>query len=590
MKTIGKRLMLAAMMLAAGIFGTAAMAQDSQPATSPQVQKILAPVESLVNKNTFVLGYIDVKALDLDKTVANWKQLVADMFVKIKADKQLAIKLIESDVDLDAIQAAYFEQIDEAMPEFKSRFNVFIKSGIKEVYVIANSRTMAMSPVRIVLTFDTSVSPDNVLKALSAIGPEMDMQSLEQMSHIEKQDGMLILSPAQYPLDMDNPSDKARLQRMFDAIKPEANPAIAAGLERVKGAPIQVVFAPDSSIRGLITMGLSMAPEPANKFGGKTLTDGIQTASAGLDPVKQIFALTIQSASPEAAQNLHNTVSGIIDTVFSPALAMVPTEERELVEAMRVYMEKIKVLIPQVRGDRLQLVINKQFLETHTESMTAVGARLLPAIQAARDAARRIQCTNNIKQMGLAIHNYHDAQRQFPPVMTADANGKPLHSWRVLLLPYMEEYELYQQIRLDEPWDSAYNKQFHNRVPRTYQCPSAKGDMTGMTSYSVVVGKECLFNEPNAKKTFAAIVDGTSNTIAIVERKTPVCWMDPTQEITFEKACEGINVSANGLGSYHTGGMNVGIFDGSVQFVSESVSAAVLRALFTCAGGENISL
>jgi hypothetical protein len=207
---------------------------------------------------------------------------------------------------------------------------------------------------------------------------------------------------------------------------------------------------------------------------------------------------------------------------------------------------------------------------------------------AAREAARRMQCANNLKQIVLALHTYHDATKQFPPVMTADANGKPLHSWRVLLLPYIEHSAIYQQIRLDEPWDSEYNKQFHNRVPSTYQCPSAKGNMTGMTSYSVVVGKECLFNEPNAKKSMMNITDGTSNTIAIVERKTPVCWMDPTQDITFEKACEGINVSANGLGSNHTGGMNVALFDGFVQYVSETVAAEVLRALLTCGGGESL--
>ncbi|MCL2623881.1 MAG: DUF1559 domain-containing protein, partial [Planctomycetaceae bacterium] len=464
-------------------------------------------------------------------------------------------------------------------------------------YVLANSRTMAMAPVRIVLTFDASSSPDDFLTVLSAMGPQFDPQILEIMLHIEKRDNMLIFSVPSpgLGLDMSNPSDKARLQRMFDAIRPEENPAIAAGLERIKGAPIQVVFAPDSSLRGLMTMGLAMAPPPANKFGGKTLTDGIQWTSAGLDPVKQIFALTIQSASPEAAQTLYGTVSEVIDEslgrVRGEMSGFVDNEMSKAMEqSFRVYTDMLKELLPQVRGDRLQLVVNKQFIETRMASVSALGSTLLPAIMAARQAATRMQCTNNIKQIGLALHNYHDAHWVLPPVMTADANGKPLHSWRVLLLPFIEQQALYEQIRLNEPWDSEHNKQFHNRVPSIYQCPSAKGDMTGMTSYSVVVGKECLFNEPNAKKTFAAIADGTSNTIAIVERKTPVCWMDPTQEITFEEACKGVNVSAGGLGSNHTGGMNVGFFDGRVHFISETIAPTVLRALLTCAGGESVAM
>jgi prepilin-type processing-associated H-X9-DG protein len=105
----------------------------------------------------------------------------------------------------------------------------------------------------------------------------------------------------------------------------------------------------------------------------------------------------------------------------------------------------------------------------------------------------------------------------------------------------------------------------------------------------VVVGKECYFDEPNARRSIAAITDGTSNTIAIVERATPVCWMDPTQEITFAEACKGINVSDEGLGSNHTGGINVGFFDGSVQFISQTIDLAVLWALFTRAGGESVS-
>jgi len=509
---------------------------------------------------------------------------VTDLFAKIKADKQLAAQLAAGDFNLDTMRDDYFKMIDNTLPMMKTQLNALLETGLKEVYVLANSRTMAMAPVRVVLTFEKNGSPDALLGLLENFSPGLSR------SHIEKRDGMLFFSPAQYPLDMDNPSDQARLTRMFDAIKPEANPAIAAGLERVKGAPIQVVFAPDSSIRGMATMGLAMAPEPANKFGGKTLTDGIQWASAGLDPVKQIFALTIQSASPEAAQKLYDTVNEAIDSSVEQSAAMIPDEA--FVKVLRSSMEKFKILIPQVRGDRLQLIVNKQSLESLTDALSSTTvATLLPAITSARGAATRANCTNNIKQMVLALHNYHDAHRVFPPVMTADANGKPLHSWRVLLLPFIEELALYQQIRLDEPWDSEYNKQFHNRVPRIYQCPSATGNMTGMTNYSVVVGKECLFNEPNAKKGMAAITDGTSNTIAIVERKTPACWMDPTQEITFEEAIKGINVSADGLGSNHSEkGINVGLFDGSVHFISDTIALQVLRAMLTCAGGESMSI
>ena len=214
-------------------------------------------------------------------------------------------------------------------------------------------------------------------------------------------------------------------------------------------------------------------------------------------------------------------------------------------------------------------------------------ALLLPAVQAAREAARRMQCANNMKQIGLAMLNYHDEYKCLPPAYTVDENGNPLHSWRVLILPYVSQQYLYDQIRLDEPWDSEYNKQFHSQMQSSFCCPSIE-TMAGMTTYSVIVGEETPFGDPTAKHTYGDISDGTSNTIFLVERKIPVCWMDPTQEITFEEACKGINVFGNEMGSNHTGGMNVGMFDGSVQFISETIHPGNLRAFFTRAGGESV--
>src|SRR5262245_57272957 len=84
-------------------------------------------------------------------------------------------------------------------------------------------------------------------------------------------------------------------------------------------------------------------------------------------------------------------------------------------------------------------------------------ALLLPAVQAARASARRAQSTNNLKQIAIALHNYHDTYRTFPPAVVTDAAGQPLYSGRVLLLPFMEQMALYQQFDLTQPWDSPRN-------------------------------------------------------------------------------------------------------------------------------------
>ena len=102
-------------------------------------------------------------------------------------------------------------------------------------------------------------------------------------------------------------------------------------------------------------------------------------------------------------------------------------------------------------------------------------ALLLPAVQAAREAARRTQCSNNLKQIALALHNYHDTYLCFPPAYIPDENGKPRQSWRALILPFMDQPQIHQMIDFNEPWDSPKNQAISNmRIPG-YCCASAKG-------------------------------------------------------------------------------------------------------------------
>ena len=220
---------------------------------------------------------------------------------------------------------------------------------------------------------------------------------------------------------------------------------------------------------------------------------------------------------------------------------------------------------------------------------------LLPPVPSAREAARRMQCAVHMRQIGLAFHAYHDKHGYFPPAYTVDEEGRALHSWRVLILPYIEEKTLYEKIRLDEPWDSEYNRQFHSEVPRMFQCPSysspnrdvecptchlAQPFVPGGCSYSVIVGETAAFNGSEPRK-FEDITGGTSNTIFLVERRIPANWMDPSHEISFATACEGANINAMGISSYHPGGTNCTLGNVSVRFIPNSIDGEALRKLLT---------
>lgn len=210
-----------------------------------------------------------------------------------------------------------------------------------------------------------------------------------------------------------------------------------------------------------------------------------------------------------------------------------------------------------------------------------VAALLLPAVQSAREAARRAQCMNNCKQIGLAMLNHEAAYRAFPKQAITDKDGKPLLSWRVAILPFMEQEALYKQFRLDEPWDSPHNKALISQMPKAFACPSH--DLPpGMTNYRVPAGTGTIF-EPGKATAFKDILDGTSNTLMLVESTEPVEWTKP-EDIDYRPA----DPTAM-LGSRHAGGYNAMFADGSVRFIAARINREMLKALFSKAGGEVVN-
>jgi prepilin-type processing-associated H-X9-DG protein len=211
-------------------------------------------------------------------------------------------------------------------------------------------------------------------------------------------------------------------------------------------------------------------------------------------------------------------------------------------------------------------------------------ALLLPAVQSAREAARRAQCVNNLKQIALAMHNYHSANGAFPMPAITDQDGKPLLSWRVAILPYIEQLELYNKFKLDEPWDSPHNKALLKEMPPTYLCPSRRSVEPNTTTYRVFVGPSAMFEHGQGTE-IATVTDGTSNTLLVVEAREAVPWTRP-DVLEFDPQAKP---SLFGAGSPHPGGFNATFGDGSVRFLKNSINLDVFKALVTRNGGEVVS-
>lgn len=212
-----------------------------------------------------------------------------------------------------------------------------------------------------------------------------------------------------------------------------------------------------------------------------------------------------------------------------------------------------------------------------------IAVFFLPTTRNAREAARRSQCKNNLKQIALALHSYHDNYGAFPPAFTVDEAGQPLHSWRTLILPFVEQQALYELIDLSKPWnDPANSKAFEARVS-VFCCPSTQLE-NNETTYFGVSGEHSVFFG-NQSRQLADIKDGASDTLMVVEMppESAIPWMMP-QDAGLA-AIQKIRASEK---LAHSEGFNFVRCDGSAQFLSSQVDDTVLQALVTIDGGETV--
>jgi len=214
-------------------------------------------------------------------------------------------------------------------------------------------------------------------------------------------------------------------------------------------------------------------------------------------------------------------------------------------------------------------------------------------VEKVRYAADKMVSGSNMRQLMIAMHNYHNDFNMMPPVMSMK-DGKPLHSWRVHVLPYIEEDKLYKQLKLDEPWDSEHNKKVFesNPMPKLFEHPHMRDGATKKTYYQVFYSTANTKNSAgfrlDTKFTLGQLTinDGTSNTIAMVEHGNPVLWYQPADiEFDAEKAFPQLKSTwGNEI-------VQVAFFDGSIRnLLLGKNEAAAYKALVTWNGGESIDV
>ena len=370
-------------------------------------------------------------------------------------------------------------------------------------------------------------------------------------------------------------------------------------VHKVAGGNDLYVAVDIATLRPFIQMGLAAEQLPPE---AKPFADAVNLVAAAELTVNfskpAPTELVVHANEAGAAEQVEGLLKDGVEKAreqMRTALAPQAASEDPVERAFAQYMERVsgdwaQPFMPVRDGAKLTFfriegTNSPQQQLTATAMIGVLVALLLPAVQAAREAARRNQSINNLKQLSLGILTYENAKRILPTQAICDKDGKPLLSWRVQILPYLEQKQLYDQFHLDEPWDSEHNKSLIPRMPRVYANPNAKV-ADGKTNYLAVAGKECLFDGTDKPVGLRNVTDGTSLTITIVEADADkaVEWTKP-DDWHFDP-----NNPTAGLGHVRPGGWLAAFLDGHIEFISNSVDPSLVKAMMTKAGGERIQL
>jgi Protein of unknown function (DUF1559) len=456
-----------------------------------------------------------------------------------------------SKIDIDMI-AKHLKFLDEAAPDKGKELEkvkalatlakaTFLSSGGKDIYAILNWAS-SLEDILLVAPLNKDAAPQALAALIGQIpGYQADVQ------------GQVLLAGTKKALTN------------LKLFKAQAVPEMAKAFAALGDGSVQLILVPPFALKAAFIENFPVLPKEIG--GGNSAVLDFQWAALQLDLKDKLAAkIVLQAPNAKAAEEIAKIARRGMD---------VARADKEVKRTFPDIDKLIAVFTPKVEGDRLTLTLGDYELTTV----------LLPLVQKQRDAASRMQSMNNLKQIALAMHNYHDTYKTFPAAASYDANGKPLLSWRVHILPFVEQDALYRQFRLNEPWDSEHNKKLIAQMPAVYRSPNQLNGNEGKTTYLVPVGPKTIF-EGKKGIGFNKITDGTSNTIMIVESadNRAVFWTQPEDYKINDK-----NPVA-GLVRPEAKQFNTAFADGSVRALSATIDPAKLRALFTASGGEVVDV
>jgi beta-lactamase regulating signal transducer with metallopeptidase domain len=365
---------------------------------------------------------------------------------------------------------------------------------------------------------------------------------------------------------------------VFTAAQPAPGHAFDVALRNVPDGPLRV--ATTSLLVRQVIFPLVTGATPAQQDQWRAMTGPLSNSAiahaASFDIKKELTAdLAVVAGDENGAKEIAQTLDALV-VLGRNYLRNSPagTADKSLTGMLDVPTAILSGAKSEVEGNVVRV-------RSATDlTMADLTQKFATVVVASRKAAQRSQSMNNMKQIGLAMHNFQDTFGRFPPPSLLGPDGKTPHSWRVALLPYLEQSSLYNEYKLDEPWDSPANKKVLEKMPALFRDPSDTSP-AHCSSYFVPTGESTLFSG-HVGTPISQITDGTSNTIMVVQASREIPWTKP----------DDVLISADAplpkLGLPGSDGFEAGFADGSVRRIKASIVEATLRALFTRSGGEVI--
>ena len=353
-----------------------------------------------------------------------------------------------------------------------------------------------------------------------------------------------------------------------DLAKPRKNPEWWARWSRLPPRTVRAYM--DVGALGLPEQALSKPPMAAFA----PLFEEAEEILVGLDLTgKARLGGQVKAISPAAAERVRRTLDATLglgrNMLDQKARTVGQIPDAKMRETVQSAVEVLDQLLAsadlRVRGEHVEL----RATADQGQGVVLGLAAALPAVNAARVAARRTQSMNNIRQILLGILQYESEHGHFPPAAGRVDGSRHAHSWRVAILPYLGREDLYKRYRFDEPWDSEANKALIAAIPSFYKSPS-DGSSSGYTSYFAPVGEDTIIGKDKGAE-LGAISDGTANTIMVVEVKREVPWTKP-EDLPAD-------LDPAKLAGWNEAVFLVGHADGHVTSVSYGIDEATLHQM-----------